>query len=386
METKKENLNIITLGRSGVGKSSLLNYLLNKEHFKTGVGRPVTGAGFYDTQHKIAGVPVTIIDSYGIESGSNFLEWKKLLQAKLKQHDYSHSIEEWLHVVIYCISAEDARVEPIDWQIIKNFTSTGQKMIIAITHADEGEDTCKALRDEICAKIPDIDEKYFVEIDSVRYKKQYFGNDLRNMIIEQYLDNVFFALPKHCIQLALAEIDDFQRNINYDIEHREYGFLDVFWGNDSEHIEWLRDKCKEFHDTFTHKTLPSIMRFAVKESMNLAQNLGTILDNAITSVDGKKSFSIRNKFKCPSGSSQLWNDNDPLIDKIGLSVCAVLFSIPVSIYVGIRELISHDTLKEKLCETSENYCNDLRKQIKKSETKFAKEFNSIKKAVLNSAE
>lgn len=376
MGTAKGNLNIITLGRSGAGKSSLLNYLLNKEHFKTGVGRPVTGAGFYDTQHKIAGVPVTVIDSYGIESGANFLEWKKLLQEKLKQHDYSHNIEEWLHVVMYCISAEDARVQPIDWQIIKNFTSTGQKMIIVITHADEGEETCKALRDEICAKIPDIDEKYFVEIDSVKYKKQYLGNDLRNMIIEQYLDNVFFALPKYCIQKALAEIDDFQWDINYDIDHREYGIFD----SDSEHVDWLRKKCQAFRNTFARKKIPSIISSAVKESVDLAQNLGAILDNAVASADNEVNFSFRNKFKY-NDSAQLWNDNDPLVDKIGLFALATLFS-PVIIAEKICELFTHDTLKANLCSASENYCNNLKKIIEDSEDKFTKVFDSIKNAVL----
>ena len=65
-DIKKHNLNIVTLGRSGVGKSSLLNYLLGKNFFRAGVGRPVTGAVFFEEKSIIADIPVTIIDSYGI--------------------------------------------------------------------------------------------------------------------------------------------------------------------------------------------------------------------------------------------------------------------------------------------------------------------------------
>lgn len=39
--------NIAIVGKSGIGKSTLLNYLFGKEVAKTGTGEPVTKQGFH---------------------------------------------------------------------------------------------------------------------------------------------------------------------------------------------------------------------------------------------------------------------------------------------------------------------------------------------------
>ena len=46
-----KSVNILVLGKAGVGKSSFLNYLVDKDVFETGIGEPVTKAGFHETSY-----------------------------------------------------------------------------------------------------------------------------------------------------------------------------------------------------------------------------------------------------------------------------------------------------------------------------------------------
>ena len=45
MEGDKIKTNILIAGKSGVGKSSLLNYIFGEEVAETGAGKPVTAEG-----------------------------------------------------------------------------------------------------------------------------------------------------------------------------------------------------------------------------------------------------------------------------------------------------------------------------------------------------
>lgn len=373
-------LNIVTLGRSGVGKSSLLNYLLGRQHFKTGVGRPVTGAGFFETESEIAGVKVTIIDSYGIESGANFEKWKQLLEKKLKTHDTSHPIEEWLHVVIYCISAYDKRIEPIDTQIISRLGASDQKIIIAITNADQGEDVCRELRNEVCRSCPNTKEENFVEIDSVNYKKQYSGVELRKMIMEHYFDNVFKALPEHCIRLAKIEIEKFfARESSRLKQWVEYKRFDA--EHNSQYIKLLKDDCSWFVDSFKKELFPKIIKDAVTQSMAIAQNLGLLISQGISDGELCKDFSVTFDDILNKPSS-FWSDS--WVDNIGLALVAVSTVWFVAPYVIIDELFNGEEKFMKSLETKlGNFCENMKSEIDKRGKDIDKLFLSLKDNILS---
>lgn len=64
---EKKYANIMLLGRTGVGKSSFINYLIGKEVSKVGIGMPIT-QGFNVYQYdSISGTPLQIFDSKGLE-------------------------------------------------------------------------------------------------------------------------------------------------------------------------------------------------------------------------------------------------------------------------------------------------------------------------------
>jgi len=60
-------LNIINIGKTGVGKSTIINAVFGKKEMaKTGIGTPVTQ---YSKPYSIPDSPITIYDTKGLETG-----------------------------------------------------------------------------------------------------------------------------------------------------------------------------------------------------------------------------------------------------------------------------------------------------------------------------
>lgn len=105
--------NILIIGKSGVGKSTLINAIFRKPLAKTGVGKPITPKlRKYSKQD----FPLTVRDTQG-------LELKKGEVQRIKQ-EVSHEIaknvnnaQEQIHIIWYCVSEQLPRIEDeeIDW-------------------------------------------------------------------------------------------------------------------------------------------------------------------------------------------------------------------------------------------------------------------------------
>lgn len=129
------NYNIAIIGQTGVGKSSLINYLFGDYVAKAGIGKPFTTNGFYEFTHNIKGMSVKIYDSWGVEANKE-KEWQKALDEELKKRGIDKPASDWFHSVFYCISAGNARIQEIDCQIIKKLISKNYKVSIVLTKAD----------------------------------------------------------------------------------------------------------------------------------------------------------------------------------------------------------------------------------------------------------
>ena len=148
--------NAVIVGQTGVGKSSLINYLYGHKVAKTGVGGPVTEKavnGFHAYNFELNGLPVCVFDSWGLEVGKHE-EWLQNLDNEFKQRGVNESADKWFHSAFYCIQAGGARVQECDIAIIKKFRAKSYPITVVLTKCDQvSEEVEEDLRKELQAQI-----------------------------------------------------------------------------------------------------------------------------------------------------------------------------------------------------------------------------------------
>ena len=168
-------LNIIVAGKTGVGKSTLINSVFREKLAETGMGKPVT-------QHmrKLVkkGVPLAIYDTRGFELGKEVQnEVKEEIIDTINQGIAKKDINEAIHCIWYCINTASNRVEPeeIAWlkELSNDNRSTQVPIIIVLTQSfskKKAEEMKKMLLDEnldVVQVVPVLADDYEIDEDYV---------------------------------------------------------------------------------------------------------------------------------------------------------------------------------------------------------------------------
>lgn len=135
MNTQQSRYNILVIGKTGVGKSSFVNYLLGKNIAESGTGRPVTERGFHQYENEVDGLPVTLYDSWGLEA-NKYKEWMEIFSKELKDRGVEKPASEWFHSVFYCISGGGHRVEDADIEILRLLNDARYPVSVILTKCD----------------------------------------------------------------------------------------------------------------------------------------------------------------------------------------------------------------------------------------------------------
>jgi predicted GTPase/uncharacterized protein (DUF697 family) len=136
MVKDRGNLNIIIAGRSGVGKSTLINAMFQDNLASTGQGKPVTQE---IREYSKEGVPITIFDTRGLEMEkyqSTTDEVVNLVATRAKEKDLVRHI----HIAWVCVSEESRRVEDGEIHLVERLSQLGLPVIAVVTKARSNQD------------------------------------------------------------------------------------------------------------------------------------------------------------------------------------------------------------------------------------------------------
>lgn len=128
---ERGHVNILIAGRTGVGKSTLINAVFQGNFATTGQGRPVTQG---TREIKKEGVPLSIFDTRGLEM-AEFPETLNALKSLVSERSRSSDSTQHIHVAWICIAEDFRRVEPAEEELVKMLADRNIPVIAVITKA-----------------------------------------------------------------------------------------------------------------------------------------------------------------------------------------------------------------------------------------------------------
>ena len=202
-------LNIIVAGKTGVGKSTLINSVFKEKLAETGMGKPVT-----THMCRIAkkGVPLAIYDTRGFELGKEVqAEVKKEVIETISKGLATQDINKAIHCIWYCINTASNRIEPeeIEWlrELSMENRITQVPIVVVLTQsfskkkAQEMRQTLLNENLDIIQVIPVLAEDY--EIEDLGTAKAY-GLDVLIKVMGEALPEELMDTLQH-VQIACLE-------------------------------------------------------------------------------------------------------------------------------------------------------------------------------------
>lgn len=233
--------NILILGKTGVGKTSLLNYLYDLK-LPVGAGLPVTERGLHEHIVTQNGMKYHLYDSWGLEADSAD-KWLEDVFRQIRARNNSPYIEQWFHTVLYCLNGNSARVETVELEsVLHPLLQTGCPVLIILTHAggafnkqEKLVGMKRRLLDFLQKDFPDFKETQIIPVSSIE-GKTLAGDKLERFGREQILqaaatnlaEDIAKRLPALCRDNILQKLTAWQERSRVVIDNFHSGvFLDT---------------------------------------------------------------------------------------------------------------------------------------------------------------
>lgn len=207
-ERQNESLgrfNLVLFGKTGVGKSTLVNAIFGEDVARTGIGEPVTkGSHLYLDKVGHLG----LVDTQGLEIGKDDREILRDLDKVIKE-SRKLPLSEQIHVAWYCVRGMDRRFEESEAEFVRRLDELGLPVIMVFTQVPhrngQFHPDAIALAEQVIAKNLPIENgrPYFTFAKADEFADQAaYG-------LQEVLDATFRCAPEgvHGALTAAQEID-----------------------------------------------------------------------------------------------------------------------------------------------------------------------------------
>ena len=162
-----KQLNLMVVGKTGVGKSTLINSVFHENLVETGVGRPVT-QGLQEISKE--DFPLHLWDTQGFEIGrGNYADILKNITDEIAKRNKELKLDQRIHCIWYCISTPSHRVEDAEIEAIRGFIKTNVPVIIVLTQSFS-KTQAKEMQNHLKHDYPDLPVSQIVPVLAQDYE------------------------------------------------------------------------------------------------------------------------------------------------------------------------------------------------------------------------
>jgi len=203
------HVNIIVSGKTGVGKSTLINSVFREKLADTGIGAPVTERIRLYTKDDF---PLRVYDTVGLELGShNQQQVANGINEIIKKALASGDVNQHIHCIWYCVNVNTHRFETVEEAFIEQLAKDNERanvpVIIVLTLA-HNKIISQELRNYIIEKNMSVKGVFVVLAEDYHdedfVRKAYGGNELIEFtynILPESAQNAFINAQSASLKL-----------------------------------------------------------------------------------------------------------------------------------------------------------------------------------------